>query len=93
MNQCLRITFEVQGGKKETIRALIHKEAGKFFLEGTVRILPDSHLKVVACGNKDNMDLFLDVVLKEIASQKCDALEIEPFLKDRDYRGVFRVIE
>ena len=93
MNQCLRITFEIPSEKNEIIRALIHKEAGNFFLEGTVRVLPGAQLKVVACGNKDKMDLFLDVVLKEVARQKCDSLEIEPFLKDRDYRGVFRVIE
>ncbi len=93
MNQCLRITFEVPSNRRQTIRSLIQKEAKKLFLEGTVRVMPDSNLKVIACGNKNKMDMFLDVVLKEIASLRCDGLEIEPFLKDRDYRGVFRVIE
>ena len=93
MNQCLRITFEVSREKRQTVRSLIQKEAKKFFLEGTVRVMPDSNLKVIACGNKIKMDMFLDSVLKEIENLRCDGLEIEPFLKDRDYRGVFRIIE
>jgi acylphosphatase len=93
MNQCLRIMFEVPSEKKKTIRSLIQEEAKKLILEGTVRIMPGSNLKVIACGNKHKMDMFLDVVLKEVSKAQCDGLEIEPFLKDRDYRGVFRVIE
>lgn len=93
MNQCLRITFEVPNDKKQEIRSLIHKEARKLVLEGTVRLMPGSNLKVIACGNKNKMDMFLDCVLKEIQNLRCDGLEIEPFLRDRDYRGVFRVIE
>jgi len=93
MNQCLRITFEVPSEKRQRIRSLIQKEAKKLILEGTVRIMSGSNLKVVACGNKNKMDIFLDIVLKEIQNLRCDGLEIEPFLKDRDYRGVFRVIE
>lgn len=93
MNQCLRITFEVPGEQRQTIRLLIQQEAKKFFLEGTVRIMPGFSLKVIACGDKNKMDMFLDSVLKEIEKLRCDRLEIEPFLKDRDYRGVFRVIE
>lgn len=93
MNQCLRITFEVPKERRQTVRSLIQKEARSFFLEGTVRIMPGSNLKVVACGDKNKMDMFLDSVLKEIEKLRCDGLEIEPFLKDRDYRGVFRVIE
>lgn len=93
MNQCLRITFEVPSDKKQSLRSLIQEEAKKCFLEGTVRIMPNAQLKVVACGNKHKVDMFLDAVLKEIQKLRCDGLEIEPFLKDRDYRGVFRVIE
>lgn len=93
MNQCLRITFEVPSERRQAVRSLIQEEAKKFFLEGTIRVMPNSNLKVVACGNKNKMDMFLDAVLKEIAKLRCDGLEIEPFLKDRDYRGVFRIIE
>lgn len=93
MNQCLRIMFEVPSEKKKSLRSLIQQEARKLILEGTVRLMPGSNLKVIACGNKHKMDMFLDAVLKEVAKARCDGLEIEPFLKDRDYRGVFRVIE
>ena len=93
MNQCLRIMFDVPSEKRQVVRSLIQEEAKKLFLEGTVRIMPSLNLKIIACGNKIKMDIFLDSVLKEIQNLHCDGLEIEPFLKDRDYRGVFRVIE
>ncbi len=93
MNQCLRITFLVITEKREIVRSLIRQAAHDLSLEGTVRSVPGSQLKVIACGNKNKMDQFLEVVMKEIARQKCDSLEVEPFFKDKDYRGVFRVIE
>ena len=93
MNQCLRITFVVPVGKREKLRAKIHKQARTLLLEGTVQVVRDTHIKVVACGSRENMEQFLDTLHHEIARQKCDTLEIEPFLKERDYRGVFRVIE
>ena len=93
MNQCLRITFDVPSEQRQTLRLFIQKEAKKLFLEGTVRIMPSASLKVIACGDKQKMDIFLDSVLEEIEKLRCERLEIEPFLKDRDYRGVFRIIE
>jgi hypothetical protein len=48
---------------------------------------------VIACGAKDDVDLFLDSLYKDASESQLEGVEAEPFIKDRSYRGVFRVIE
>jgi len=93
MSQCLRITFVVEDSSKLSLSEIIQKEAKKLNLEGVVQAAQIDRLTVVACGLSDKIESFLDLLYKEMALQECNCLEVEPFLKDRDYRGVFRVIE
>ena len=93
MSQCLRITFIVPDGKESKVRSLICQEARKLILEGMIQTSESPSLKLIACGTREKIDQFLDALYKAIAHEKCDDLEIEPFFKDRDYRGVFRIIE
>lgn len=92
MNQCLRITFIVSM-KSDIIHSLVHKYATKFSLEGMVQPLTGLQYRVMACGSKDNIDNFVDAIHEALASQHVKNVEIEPFFKNRDYRGVFRVVE
>ncbi len=93
MSQCLRITFVVENGLKQSLSEAIQKEAKKLQLEGVIQAVQSDKLSVVACGLSDQIEDFLDLVYKQLALKKCDDLEIEPLLKDKDYRGVFRIIE
>jgi acylphosphatase len=93
MNKCLKITFgaDVPEG---FLQNFIQKTAKKFNLEGTVQMIPaEDRIKIVICGPKDKVDQFVDVLHKGSGKAVVDDIEIEPFLKDKDYRGVFRVIE
>ncbi|MCX5922686.1 MAG: acylphosphatase [Candidatus Dependentiae bacterium] len=92
MNKCLKIVFGIPIAK-DFIHSVIQKSAKKCSLEGTAQIvITENKVKVIVCGPKESVDQFIDLLHKESKAYLED-LEIEPFLKDRDYRGVFRVIE
>jgi acylphosphatase len=92
MNKCLKITFS---GKfpEDFFHTFIQKHAKKLNIEGTVQLLQDATVKIMVCGKKEAVDSFLEVLHKGAAGVLLDNIEIEPFLKEKDYRGVFRVIE
>ncbi len=93
MNKCLKISFgaDIPDG---FLRTFVQKHARKFELEGTARVFSvEEKIIIVVCGHKDAVDDFLDVLHKGSKEVYLEDIEIEPFLKDRDYRGVFRVIE
>lgn len=91
MNKCLRITLEGEI-PEGFLRLFIQKHARKLELEGTAQMI-DGKVRVVVCGNVESVDSFLDVLHKGSSTYTPQDIEVEPFLKDRDYRGVFRVIE
>ncbi len=92
MNQCLRITFTPKN-KIEDIYHFIQKQAELCGLEGMIQAIDTLSIKIVACGKNDNVEKFLESLHKKMAEKTLEVLEIEPFLKDRDFRGVFRIIE
>ena len=93
MHKCLKITFH--GTIPEGfLHDFIQKEAKKFNLEGTVQVLAsENRIKIIVCGVKDAVDDFVDSLHAGSGRAMPEDIQIEPFLKDRDYRGVFRVIE
>jgi acylphosphatase len=92
MKQCLKITvFTKPTG--DFLQDLIRKQATKFALEGTAQVAEDEKIIIIICGEKENIDHFLDVLHKGTTTQKPDRIELEPFFKEKDYRGVFRIIE
>ncbi|MCF7900183.1 acylphosphatase [Candidatus Babeliales bacterium] len=92
MNQCLRITFVVDVGS-DILHSLVHKYAKKLSIEGMVQPVTNTMIKIMACGPKEKMDEFLDALHEAVGLKKLHDIQIEPFFKDRDYRGVFRVLE
>lgn len=93
MNKCLKITF-VGDFQKGFLQSFIQQQAKNLGLEGIAQvIIPESKVRIIACGVKDSVDQFLDLLHKSSSVYDLRELEVEPFLKDKDYRGVFRVIE
>ena len=91
MNQCLRITLKgiVPEG---FLHSFVQKHARKLRLEGTAQSVEDD-VRIVVYGDRDDVSDFLDFMHKGSTAYKPNDIEIEPFLKVKDYRGVFRVIE
>jgi acylphosphatase len=92
MNKCLRIV--VFGSlTQDFLTSFVQKTARKYDLEGTARFIEENQAQIVVCGEKDKVDEFLDMLHKGAAKWAFDDVEVEPFLRDKDYRGVFRIIE
>ena len=93
MNKCLKITFSAVNLPENFLRAFVQKKAQKLNIEGIAQlILSDGQVKIVACGPKEDVDAFVDDLHQGSAKTYLEDIEIEPFLKDKDYRGIFRVI-
>ena len=92
MKKCLKITLV---GKLPTgfVQKHIQKNARSLGIEGTVQSIEENTIRIVVCGQKEPVEEFLDLIHKESAKVDFDYIEIEPFIKSKDYRGVFRVIE
>lgn len=92
MNKCLRVSF-TSPSEDQVVHIFIQKQAKSFAIEGTLKKSSQGFLQLIACGKKELVDDFVDQLHKGSKSCSLENIEIEPFLKDRDYRGVFRVIE
>lgn len=100
MHKCLKITLtlesearELQSNGNEFLQNVVQKYARKYGLEGMAQPTSLGKIKIIVCGHKDKVDGFVDVIHKESTGQQIEDIEIEPYLKDKDYRGVFRVLE
>lgn len=99
MNKCLRIVITAKFSD-DLLRSFIHKSAKSLGLEGTAQIIEtqtkDPSIKKVlisVCGDTEVLDEFIDMMHKGTKGFDLKNIEVEPFLKDKDYRSVFRVIE
>ncbi len=93
MNKCLKITLWIQKIPKGFLRGVVQRHANALKIEGTVQFTEVTIVKIIACGKKDTIDVFLDMLHKEMVKLSVDDMRVEPFLKEKDYRGVFRIIE
>jgi acylphosphatase len=94
MNKCLKITF-FGNLPDDFLTDVVQRYAKKLQIEGVAQhdLVHGRSIKVIACGAKDDVDMFLDSLYKDAAESELEGVEAEPFIKDRSYRGVFRIIE
>ncbi len=92
MIKCVKVSLMIEHDEA-LVHDTIQKQARKLELEGVVYAAVAGELKIFACGHKERIDEFLDFMHKEAAKRKVEDVEVEPFIKDKDYRGVFRVIQ
>ncbi len=92
MYKCLKITFTADL-PKGFLQKSVQKNARNLAIEGVAQLLMDNFVKIIVCGPLENVDDFLDNLYDEINKIELDELQVEPFIKDRDFRGVFRVLE
>lgn len=93
MKQCLKISFSLSKKNEQILPSLIQREARKLNLEGAAQVIDHQQVQIVACGSREAVEKLVDAIYKAHASEKALGVEVEPFIKDRDFRGVFRVID
>jgi len=92
MNKCVLIT--VLGDlSSEALQSFLLKEAQKRKLEGTVHLEDSDRIKIALFGAKDNVDQFVDNLYDHCTKLKLSEIEVEPFFKNKDFRGVFRILK
>lgn len=91
MIKCVRILVFAQLSI-ETLQNYVQKPARSLKIEGSAH-KGENSTKIIACGEKEQVDQFVDIIHKDLAGYSEEPIEVEPFLKDRDYRGVFRIIQ
>lgn len=91
MKKCLKIRVcgNVQG---VAYRAHTKKHADTLGIEGTVQNSDDGSVLIYACGNAVNLEKLLDVLYKGTPDSSVEDLIAEPFLNEKNFRGVFRII-
>jgi len=92
MKKCLKITLK-GNFSAGILCSFVQKYARKLHIEGTAQLIGSQEVLIVACGTKVEVDSFLDVLHKASKQWSPEDVFIEPFLKEKDYRGIFRVIE
>ena len=91
MKQCIKIviTGHVQS---PAYKEVIQKQAQKLRIEGTLQDHDDADILIFACGQSDSLDELIDHIYKGTNDIKIRDVIIEPFINEKNYRGVFRVI-
>jgi acylphosphatase len=93
MYKCVKITFTASF-PEGFLHNFVQKQAKNLELEGTVQVINvNNQVRIVVCGDKDKVDAFIDLLHKGTTRYIPENIEFEAFVKDKDYRGVFRVIE
>ena len=91
MNQCIRITFYI-GEIKGFLDNFVQKYARKFDLQGVAHLMAENQVRIVVCSNSENIDNFIDKIYEASAKYKLDDIQMESFVREKDFRGVFRVV-
>ena len=94
MYKSLRITLSASEVPTQFLKKFIQKKALQLELEGTAQLIkPHSIIRIFVCGLKDHVDSFIDFLHKSPGHVHMNSIEVEPFFKEKDYRGVFRIVE
>jgi acylphosphatase len=91
MKQCVKIiiTGHVQS---VSYKEFIQKQAQKLHIEGTLQSHEVDDVLIVACGQSNDLDELIDHIYKGTPDIKIRDVIIEPFINEKNFRGVFRVI-
>lgn len=93
MNKCVKINF-VADYPTGFLQDFIQRHARELGLEGLAQSMPtEKSAMVLVCGPKEEVDKFVDLIHRGTKTVQLKDISVEPFLKVKDYRGVFRVIE
>jgi acylphosphatase len=91
MKKCLKI--HVSGNVHGVgYRAYTQKQASSLNIQGSVQNSEDGSVLIYACGDSMDLEKFIDYLYKGTAASLVEDLIAEPFINEKDFRGVFRII-
>ncbi|EKD23225.1 MAG: hypothetical protein ACD_82C00193G0002 [uncultured bacterium] len=91
MDQNLMITLTV-GKANSFLDEFVKKYANKYGLEGSARLVSKNQVKLIVCGDSDKVDDFIGLLYQNFEKYKIEDITVESYFRERDYRGIFRVI-
>ncbi|MFH0898435.1 MAG: acylphosphatase [bacterium] len=74
-------------------REFVQKQAQRLHIEGTIQNLSDESIIILASGQADHLDQFIDLLYKGPTKSKIQDVQVEPLLTEKSFRGVFRILE
>lgn len=91
MKRCIKITIS---GKVQNVsyRAFAQKKAQALGIEGTVQNADSENVIIYASGPAEQLDTFIDHLYEGTQDSQIKELTVEPFINEKDFRGVFRII-
>lgn len=92
MKKCIKVQFYTKN-PQEFLKHVIPPGVKNFRVEGIAQAIDAQTIQVFICAEQEELDNFLDLIYENIDRYTLENIEVEPFLKDRDFRGVFRVVE
>ena len=92
MKQCLKITFLLPDDDN-FLQKIIQRYARRLELEGVAQMVEPKRVQVVACGSKEAIEKLIDTIYQGDSKAHPENVEVEPFTKEQNFRGIFRVIE
>ncbi len=100
MRKCVKVIlgdFKDHFDDLDSLYKILKKRLALSDLEGVVQP-DDGEIHIVIYGPKERVDAAVDAleefVIKESAGSKdMMSMTVEPFLKEEDYRGVFRFVQ
>ncbi len=92
MRQCIKIKV-VGNVQMASYREYVRKNAQRYDIEGTVQNAEDKQSVIIlASGVAEKLDEFIDALYKGTSESKVDEVQVEPMIKEKDFRSVFRII-
>ncbi|MBT3828069.1 hypothetical protein HOL34_03775 [bacterium] len=91
MKKCLSLEFFMEAFPAGFDKKLLRK-ARLLEVEGYLRVKHDGQTRLELYGDKDQVDCFVVFVEGLLDEQTLNTFMVEPHTKNRDFRGVFRVI-
>jgi acylphosphatase len=98
MKKCLKIHVQLEKAKKnqkqdKVLADFVEKQAKKLDLEGSIQMDDVRSAIIFVYGQIDNVEHFVDAVYKGTQAIVPEIVEVEPALGEKDFRGIFRIIE
>ncbi len=92
MKKCIKIQFYTTK-PQDFLKHVLPHGIKNFKVEGFAQALDVKTVQIFICAEQEELDKVLDLIYENIDRYTLENIEVEPFLKDRDFRGVFRVVE